>query len=179
MQDKKKNLSLIITIIVSLILIAGTGVGVYFWQRSVNSKQQTDNKKQVEALQKQINELKSKPTMVAEEPEIKDKYTDKEEVLLEALRKAKTTYNGGIATVFESNVTISDKWAKASPTPFIKENEELKVPGMGGVTYVFEKANGGWTYIGSLNEGGPDEQLKTRLSDIPETFITPEERINL
>ncbi|MCL4386911.1 MAG: hypothetical protein M1355_00695 [Patescibacteria group bacterium] len=55
--NQKGSTALVVTIIVSVVLIAGTGLGIYYWQRSVNNKLETENKKQIEGLQKQIEEL--------------------------------------------------------------------------------------------------------------------------
>ncbi len=61
-ENKHKLLKPLLTILIGIILIAGTGLGIWYWQNGEANKQKTDSDKQISELQKQVNDLQKKST---------------------------------------------------------------------------------------------------------------------
>lgn len=76
-KEKSKLLKPLLTLLVGILLIAGTGLGVWYWQQNELKKQRADADSRVAELQKQIDELRNstEKTESADETESWKTYT--------------------------------------------------------------------------------------------------------
>jgi hypothetical protein len=187
----KKYLPVIITAGVMIVLAAGLVFGTWYLMDQRAKKTATENNaktetlnKQIEVLQKQYEtqtaklagDAKSAAANAANANSVlasQVKYTDTEQVIVATIGK----FNNPNYIPSVRIVKIEGNWAAASPVPLTyNQDTGYAVPGMGGVTYLWNKKDGKWAYVGAMNETGWDAVVKAQFAQIPKTVIPDSQR---
>lgn len=177
-QEHKINwVRLGITVLIVLITATAVGGGIWYAMDQSSKKQKETNEAEVASLQKQVDELKTKDTTkeATTTTVSKSNLTDKETLIALTVRQFNSSKYIPAVVVHK----VEGEWALTSPVPLQKTSEGYAVPGMGGVTYLWQKVSGSWTYIGMANEAGWEDSVKTKFNVIPKTIITDEERTSI
>lgn len=179
-ENKHKLLKPLLVILIGIIIIGVTGFGVWYWQQNELKKQRTDSDKRISELQKQVNSQKNeseKATPATDTTPSTSKYSDKEALTIETMRKLGTGNPKRSYAIVD--ITIDGNWASSGAIPVDNTgNEGYEIPGIGGATWYWEKINGDWTNIGLSSEGGLQlkKSLKNRLNEISTKIISEQEK---
>lgn len=163
-----------------LLVTAGVVGGTVWYIMDQNAKDvAASNAKSEAALQKQIDELNAKETST---PKIvsgtsasvaqvsSTNLSDADN--LNVLTINKTGWIKGTSYVAPAIKAKDANWAVTVPVPVnFSQNDGYTIPGMGGVTYVWHKVDGTWTYVGQGGENGFDDAVNAVLSQIPTSII--------
>lgn len=180
-KPKHKYLPVLITVLVMILVAAALAGGVWYYMDKKAKDKATEHTKEIETLKKQYetqtnkltNDLKAS-TLNAESAAAKQiVYTDKEQIIVATIAK----YNNPNYIPAVGVTKIEGNWALSSPLPLqFKADSGYSVAAMGGTTYLWNKVDGRWVYVGSASEGGWDSAVKARYKDIPTTIIPNADR---
>ncbi|KKQ94451.1 MAG: hypothetical protein UT66_C0017G0014 [candidate division CPR2 bacterium GW2011_GWC1_39_9] len=186
MEDLKPKGSRTYLTTVSLVVISALAAGGsawFFMNQKVNSKISENNnlKVRLDKLEKEkdsVVELIITPTPTSTSSNTQGDLTNEQELIINTLSRGNDGKFGSDDALFAARIgKIDGIWAVTNPIPLRwSQAEGYNVPGMGGGDYVWEKIDKKWNFIGICGEGGCNEAVKAKFSEIPLTVIPQSKR---